>query len=113
KDSDNDGIADCNDFSSSCNDAYDHDGNGIPDGCDQADMISKIELISNVTYFRPGDTLVYKITIQNNGPQSAQTITILNKAPSQSENISWTATVTGSGLTLPATSGTGTLDHSF
>lgn len=113
KDTDNDGIADCNDFSSSCNDAYDNDGNGIPDGCDQADMLTKIELVTNVTHFKPGDSLVFKITLKNNGPQNAQNVSIFNQAPSQTQNTSWTATVTGTGLTLPASSGSGSIDHSF
>lgn len=110
KDSDNDGFPDCIDNYDECHNAFDYNNNGIPDECDYADIVTTIELMSNVTKFNAADTLEYRVKVQNLGPLPASNVDVNIPTPIHTAIPSWTATTT-TGLTLPQTSGSGSINQ--
>ncbi len=115
EDTDNDGTPDCIDQCATGSDHMDTDGDGIPDACDnaEADVITIIELLPPPpTGFHAGDTIAYRITVTNLGPATAQNVNIVNNAPNGTTISHWTGTST-SGVSLPATSGTGNLSQTI
>ncbi len=88
-DEDNDGTPDCIDSYPGCDNNYDANNNGVPDACEVLDLDKKVELISPVTSFRGGDTLMYKVTISNVGTSAAENTTMSYNAPAASQTIDW------------------------
>lgn len=113
EDTDGDGTADCYDMCANGSDAFDSNGDGIPDDCSGpfADINTINVLESPDTSFMSGDTLIYKVTVSNLGNHTAEDVNIVNFAPQKSDIISWTATA--SGTTVPNTSGTGDIDETI
>ncbi|RAJ29600.1 putative repeat protein (TIGR01451 family)/gliding motility-associated-like protein [Pedobacter cryoconitis] len=64
------------------------------------------------TSFVPGQAVVYRINVTNNGPGSAAAVTITDAAPAGTTISSWTA-ITSAGVTYPNTSGTGNLNETI
>lgn len=113
EDDDNDGTPNCIDQCPGFSDDMDTNGSGIPDPCDNpgADLVNSISLTdTSIKFFYAGDSLSYTIKVKNYGPSVANTVNIINNAPYFTVNGSWTATAT-SGITLPALSGTGNINH--
>lgn len=65
------------------------------------------------TTFAPGEEVVYKVRVTNNGPSDAKNVRITDNAPAGTTINGWTATVINGTTTLPATSGTGNLNQTI
>lgn len=65
------------------------------------------------TTFVPGSSVVYIVTVTNNGPSDAHTVTVTNAAPAGTTISNWTAMVTDGNVSLPASSGTGDLNQAI
>ena len=59
--------------------------------------------------YRPGDLLVYTITVRNLGPHAAAVIRVRDQVPAGVINVNWTCDASG-GVACPAASGSGNLD---
>lgn len=88
-DQDNDGVPDCIDAYPNCDNNIDANNNGIPDACDITDITSKVELLSNVTSFRAGDTLLYKATVTNTGTTVTNNIQVTFNRPIAGNILKW------------------------
>jgi hypothetical protein len=102
KDSDNDGIPDCYDNYEDCDNNYDENGNGIPDGCDYADLSTTLNIDNNISSFRSGDTISGTITVANNGISSAERVRVsfdepINSLMTWTQKINGITTATGTG----------------
>jgi uncharacterized repeat protein (TIGR01451 family)/gliding motility-associated-like protein len=64
------------------------------------------------TSFVPGQAVVYRINVTNNGPSSAAAVTITDTAPAGTTISSWTA-IASTGVTYPNASGTGNLNETI
>ncbi|PKV48068.1 putative repeat protein (TIGR01451 family) [Aquimarina sp. MAR_2010_214] len=65
------------------------------------------------TTFAPGTTVAYTITMTNNGPSMAPSVTVADTAPAGTTISSWTAAVTSGTATLPNASGSGDLNETL
>lgn len=65
----------------------------------------------NQSSYIPGEDVVYKITVTNNGPSAATNMRVVDNAPVGTSIVKWTATATN--LTLPNATGTGNLDQTI
>ncbi|TWV95148.1 gliding motility-associated C-terminal domain-containing protein [Chitinophaga pinensis] len=66
---------------------------------------------TGASYFIPGGTaVVYTVSVTNNGPDDAVNVNVTDNLPTGAAGMSWTATATA-GVTLPATSGTGSVNE--
>ncbi|WP_217602921.1 gliding motility-associated C-terminal domain-containing protein [Chitinophaga sp. GbtcB8] len=78
---------------------------------------SKADIVTvkstSATDYVPGQSVIYTITVTNNGPSDATTVKVLDNAPAGTTISSWTAAVTTGTVTLPATSGTGNLNETI
>ncbi|TXB57472.1 Ig-like domain-containing protein, partial [Phaeodactylibacter luteus] len=79
------------------------------DGPDTPDEVSDITTVktNNTTTYVPGTTVPYTITVTNNGPSAASSVTVADMAPAGTTISSWTAVVTTGTATLANASGTG------
>ncbi|MCV9930207.1 gliding motility-associated C-terminal domain-containing protein [Flavobacterium sp. LS1R49] len=64
------------------------------------------------TTFVPGEAVVYRITVTNQGPAAADSVNIVDNAPTGTTISSWTA-ITSTGVTYPNASGTGNLNETL
>ncbi|MGY0040699.1 hypothetical protein [Pedobacter sp. NJ-S-72] len=62
--------------------------------------------------FVPGQAVVYRINITNNGPSDASAVTIADAAPAGTTITGWT-TIASAGVTYPNASGTGNLNETI
>ena len=65
----------------------------------------------NQSSYIPGEEVVFLITMTNRGPSAAVNVNVVDNAPLETAITKWTATATG--VTLPATSGTGNLNQTI
>jgi gliding motility-associated-like protein/uncharacterized repeat protein (TIGR01451 family) len=65
------------------------------------------------TTFIPGQAVVYKIAVTNNGPSDASNVSIKDAAPAGTTITGWTAAVTNGTVTLANTNGTSDLDETI
>ncbi|WP_307292336.1 DUF7507 domain-containing protein [Pedobacter agri] len=65
----------------------------------------------NQSSYIPGEEVVFLITMTNRGPSAAVNVHVVDNAPLEAAITKWTATATG--VTLPATSGTGNLNQTI
>jgi gliding motility-associated-like protein/uncharacterized repeat protein (TIGR01451 family) len=63
--------------------------------------------------FVPGESVVYTITVTNNGPSDATGVRIQDIAPAGTTISAWTATAASGAVTLPNASGAGNLDETI
>ncbi|RNL77381.1 DUF11 domain-containing protein, partial [Sinomicrobium pectinilyticum] len=78
----------------------------------QADIVAvKVTGEAGQTEYVPGETVEYTITITNNGPSAAEQVNIVDVDPAGAEIAGWTAEVVAGTVTLPNTSGTGSIDE--
>ncbi|WP_184662353.1 gliding motility-associated C-terminal domain-containing protein, partial [Pedobacter cryoconitis] len=64
------------------------------------------------TSFVPGQAVVYRINVTNNGPSDAAAVNIADTAPAGTTISSWTA-ITSAGVTYPNAAGTGNLNQTL
>ncbi|MBB6274918.1 putative repeat protein (TIGR01451 family), partial [Pedobacter cryoconitis] len=64
------------------------------------------------TSFVPGQAVVYRINVTNNGPSDAAAVNIADTAPKGTTISSWTA-ITSAGVTYPNAAGTGNLNQTL
>ncbi|MFB9063493.1 hypothetical protein ACFFUQ_05615, partial [Flavobacterium branchiarum] len=74
--------------------------------------IAKVTKTPTQTSFVPGQAVVYKITVTNDGPSEALAVNIQDVAPMGTTISSWTA-IASTGVTYPNASGTGNLDETL
>ncbi|MGS2762864.1 Ig-like domain-containing protein, partial [Sinomicrobium sp. M5D2P9] len=78
----------------------------------QADIVTvKVTSDAGQTEYVPGETVEYTITVTNNGPSDAEQVNIVDVDPAGAEIAGWTAEVVAGTVTLPNTSGTGSIDE--
>ncbi|MFB9063497.1 hypothetical protein, partial [Flavobacterium branchiarum] len=79
----------------------------------QADL-NTVKTLSDPTQtsFVPGQAVVYRIAVTNNGPSDATAVSIVDNAPAGTTISSWTA-MPSTGVTYPNASGTGNLNESL
>ncbi|MFB9065848.1 T9SS type B sorting domain-containing protein, partial [Flavobacterium branchiarum] len=79
----------------------------------QADL-NTVKTLSDPTQtsFIPGQAVVYRIAVTNNGPSDATAVSIVDNAPAGTTISSWTA-MPSTGVTYPNASGTGNLNESL
>jgi gliding motility-associated-like protein/uncharacterized repeat protein (TIGR01451 family) len=78
-----------------------------------ADIITVKRLKNTQNSFVPGQSVVYTITVTNNGPDDAMDVVVIDDAPNNTTITAWTATVTTGTVILPATNGTGNLHQTI
>lgn len=108
-DGDNDGTPDCVD-NFDCDNSMDSNNNGIPDGCDYCDIQSTVTLHSNVTSFSAGDTLEFKVAIENTGTSDAENVQVIYTNPVASSIIDWIR-ISDNGTTIDTFAGSGTIQE--
>ncbi|WP_428229029.1 gliding motility-associated C-terminal domain-containing protein [Flavobacterium sp.] len=64
------------------------------------------------TTFVPGEEVIYRITVTNQGPGDAESVNIIDNAPTGTTISSW-STVASSGVTYPNASGIGDLNETL
>ena len=75
----------------------------------QSDIaVSKSDAIS---VYRPGELIVYTVTVRNNGPDTAANIRVRDNVPAGLSNVIWSCDASG-GVTCAPTGGSGNLDVS-
>lgn len=114
EDADGDSVPDCIDQCPAGDDTIDTDGDGVPDCAEPAfaDIVTEKKLVNaSQTSFVPGDAVQYTITVTNNGPAAASAVQVVDNAPAGTSISAWTAA--GTGVTPPATSGTGNLSETI
>ena len=62
-----------------------------------------------VAVYRPGDLLVYAVTVRNLGPDTAANFRVRDDVPVGLSNVTWSC-VASSGAVCPTASGSGSLD---
>ncbi len=112
-DQDNDGTPDCIDAYPNCDNSIDADNNGIPDACDITDITSVVELLSNVTSFRAGDTLLYKATLTNTGTTIASNIQFTFNQPVAGTVLKWQKVTSSPTSALDTFNGTGNISETI
>ncbi|WP_177230389.1 gliding motility-associated C-terminal domain-containing protein [Chitinophaga sp. CF118] len=79
-----------------------------------ADIVTvKTTKNTSQTSFVPGESVVYTITVTNNGPSDATNVNIVDAAPAGTTISNWTASVTTGTVILPNISGTGNLNETI
>ncbi|MCX2678694.1 gliding motility-associated C-terminal domain-containing protein [Galbibacter sp. EGI 63066] len=80
----------------------------------QADIVTvKVTSDAGQTEYVPGETVEYTVTVTNNGPSDAEQVNIVDVDPAGAEIAGWTAEVVAGTVTLPNTSGTGSIDETI
>lgn len=80
----------------------------------QADIVTVKKLKDDYqTEFTAGETVVYTITVTNNGPDAATDVNIVDNAPAGTTIGNWTASVVSGSVTLPHANGTGNLNETI
>ncbi|AWG26985.1 hypothetical protein FK004_17970 [Flavobacterium kingsejongi] len=76
--------------------------------------LTTVKTLNDMTQvsFVPGQAVVYRITVTNDGPSDATAVTIVDNAPAGTTISSWTA-IPSPGVTYPNTSGTGNLNETL